>query len=134
MKENIRKIKKSAICGGPHSAVKRGRAHRFSKWCAERYNISWRGVYENLRHTDPLRWKWEGMDSCVKEFCPEHNGTLREFWNGCKKNHFVEFMKDKDICRMTLWKKFNDDQWTELERKGIRSMYRYWLENVEPKN
>lgn len=133
MEENIRKVSKMRLLAYADGAVKRGRVHRFSKWCAERYNMSWRGIYENFRSVPPLRWKWEGMESCVREFRPGHKGTLKDFWNSCTKNHFVEFMKDKDISRGTLWKKFDADNWTDLEKKGIKATYEWWLENVELK-
>lgn len=74
------------------------------------------------------------MENCIKEFKPEHKGSLRKFWKSCKKNQFVDFMKDKDICRATLWKKFKENKWTALERKGIKYMYQYWLENIDLKN
>ena len=133
MEKNIVKVRKSRISTGSHNAVRRGRIHRFAKWCGERYNISWRGIYENFRGVEPKGWKWEGMESCIKQFCPEHEGAPKEFWNSCTKNHFVEFMNSKDISRMTLWKKFDADEWTELELKGIRHMFFFWLENVELK-
>ena len=134
MAENIRKISKSDLLVYADTAVKRGRIHRFAKWCSERYNISWRGIYENFRGVEPKGWKWEGMESCIKQYCPEHRGTPKEFWDRCTKNLFVEFMNEKDISRMTLWKKFDADEWTELELKGIRHMFFYWLEKVELKN
>ena len=134
MANNIRKVSKLALMGYADIAVKRGRIHRFSKWCSERYNISWRGIYENFRGVKPKSWKWEGMESCIRQYHPEHQGTPKEFWDNCTKNHFAEFMNSKDICRATLWKKFEADKWSELELKGIRHMYFFWLENVDRKN
>lgn len=133
MEENIRKVSKIRLLAYGESAVKRGRVHRFSKWCAGRYNISWRGIYESFRGSNTSAWKLEGMESCVKEFDPRHRGSLRKFWKNCVKNRFAEFMTEKGICRGTLWKRFATNDWNELERKGIKAMYEWWLENVELK-
>lgn len=133
MANRIRKVSKMALMGYSTTAVKRGRVHRFSKWCAERYNMSWRGIYECFRKSNTPLWKLEGMENCVREFNPSHEGSLRMFWESCVKNHFAEFMVRKNCCRGKLWKKFQADDWNELERKGIKAMYHYWLENVELK-
>lgn len=133
MEENIRKVSKIRLLAYTDSAVKRGTIHRFAKWCAERYNISWRGIYESFRGANTSEWKREGMINCIKEFNPEHQGSLKDFWDGCSKNKFADFMISKGICRNTLWKKFSTDNWTELEVKGIKAIYQYWLENVELK-
>lgn len=133
MEENIRKVPKVRLLAYADSAVKRGRVHRFSKWCAGKYKMSWRGVYESFRGLNTPLWKVEGMENCVKEFNPKHKGSLRKFWKGCVKNRFAEFMEQKDICRSTLWKRFQANDWTPLEKKGIKATYEWWLENVELK-
>lgn len=133
MEENVRKVSKVRLLTYTDGAVKRGTAHRFAKWCSEKYNISWRGVYESFRGSNTSEWKKEGMFHCVQEFDPEYGGTLKEFWKNVQKNRFADFMNQKGICRNTLWKKFTADDWTELELKGIKAMYQYWLENVELK-
>lgn len=134
MEKRTRKVSKIRISTYTDHAVKRGRVHRFSKWCAENYKISWRGIYESFRGSNTPLWKMEGMENCVLEFCPEHQGSLKKFWKGCVKNRFAEFMIQKNICRGTLWKRFRANDWTRLEKKGIRPTYEWWLENVELKD
>ena len=133
MEENIRKVSKMRISTYRDIAVKRGRVHRFSKWCAQKYKTSWRGIYESFRDSNTPLWKIEGMENCVREFKPSHKGSLRMFWKKCVKNRFAEFMVEKNCSRVTLWKRFQANDWNELEKKGIKAIYHYWLENVELK-
>ena len=130
MEKNIRKVSKVRISTYQDSAVKRGRAHRFARWCSKMYGISWRGVYENLRRTHASAWKWEGISSCLKEFCPEHEGTAAQLWQQCTRNRLADFMATKGMSRMTVWKRFGADDWKPLELQGIRTAYRWWSENV----
>ena len=133
MEKIIRKVSKVRISTYLESAVKRGRAHRFARWCAEQYGISWRGVYENLRRTHAPAWKWEGMLSCIREFDPESGDTPSRLWQECTRNRLVEFMAGKGMSRMTVWKRFGADDWTPLELEGIKAAYRRWELDVEPK-
>lgn len=128
MKENIRKVKKSRIYTGLHGAVKRGEFMRFSRWCDHRYGTRWRGIYENFRMGVFKRWKWEGIESCIREFCPGFEGKPEDLWAIAKKSHLCDFMGKKDMSRMTVWKRFTAGDWTELELRGIRSVYQEWKE------
>lgn len=134
MEENIRKVSKIRISTYKDSAVKRGRIHRFAKWCSKKYGISWRGIYETFRGSNTSLWKWEGMESCVREFDPRHRGKVGKVWDSCVRNRFVDFMATKGMSRMTVWKRFTADDWNRIELKGIRATYEWWLENVELKN
>lgn len=62
MEENIRKVSKMRISTYRDIAVKRGRVHRFSKWCAQKYKTSWRGIYESFRdsNTPPVENRRDG--------------------------------------------------------------------------
>lgn len=132
MKRNVRKIPRIRISTYVVSAAKRGRIHRFSKWCAERYGISWRGVYESFRGSNTPLWKREGIVSCIKEYDSGKAGLSPcEFWNLCTRSRFSDFMSTKQMCRSVVWKRFTADDWNELELQGIRNVYQDWLKNVE---
>ena len=133
MEENIRKVSRIRLLAYTDSAVKRGRIHRFSKWCSRKYDISWRGIYETFRGARTSEWKWEGMESCVREFDPQHRGDVNKVWENCVRNRLADFMSTKGMSRMTVWKRFSANDWTPLELKGIRGTYEWWLKNVELK-
>ena len=134
MEENIRKVSKIRLLAYSDSAVKRGRIHRFAKWCSDQYDISWRGIYESFRGSNTSAWKWDGIEKCIQEFHSSDYENTGKFWNECKKNKFAEFMKEKGMSRGTLWKRFGADDWNRLELKGIKASYEWWLEHVEPKD
>ena len=133
MEESLRKVPKMRLLAYAGVAVKRGRVHRFAKWCAKKYNISWRGIYESFRGSNTSDWKWEGMHACVQEYDPRYKRYSKKFWEECKKNMFAEFMSTKGMSRGTLWKRVSADSWNALELKGIKATYNWWLENVELK-
>ena len=133
MEKNIRKVSKIRIYTYRDGAVKRGKLHRFARWCANEYGISWRGVYENLRSSGTSEWKWKGLTSCLKEFSPEHEGDAARVWDNCTRNRLAEFMTERGMSRMTVWKRFGANDWTPLELNGLKNTYEWWISNMDIK-
>ena len=40
-------------------------------------------------------------------------------------------MEERQMSRMTKWKRFSAHDFSELEIEGIRATYRYWPENID---
>lgn len=131
MKENVRKVRKTRINTGTYNAVKRKKVHRFARWCEQQYGTNWRGIYENFRTNIFKAWKWEGIQNCIRQFDPEFIGTPAELWASVKRNAFCEFMDTKNMSRMTTWRRFSADDWTDLELVGIRDVYSCWIKEYE---
>lgn len=131
MEGSVRKVRKSRISTGMHGAVKRGRIHRFSKWVEKTYGLKWQTMYEKLRRRRIKRWELEGLTACMEAF--GFHGSPSELWNKCKRNAFSDFMESMQMSRNTVWKRFSADDWTELELRGVRSIYRMWMQNCELK-
>lgn len=132
MKEKIRKVPKMRISTYRHNAVKRGRIHRFAKWTEDIYGVPFRTMYNKLRKNRVKIWEGAGIIRCMDEY--GFHGTPGELWTKCTRNRFVEFMKRKQMSRMTIWQRFGADDFTDLEMQGISAAYRQWRENVDSKN
>lgn len=126
MKQNTKKLSVIRLMEYRDNAVKRNEIHRFSFWCAEKFGISPRGIYEKLRWNRTKKWEWEGVENCVREYMPEWDGDLAGFWQGCSRsrNLFAAFMADKQMSYATVWKRFGKCDFSEMELKGIKSVYR----------
>lgn len=131
MAEKLRKVRKSRISTGAHSAVKRGRIHRFSKWCDNSFEIYWRTVYNKMRTHRMKPWEVEGITGCMDRY--GFHGSPLDLWNKCRRNHFAEFMEGLGMSRRTLRKRFAADDWNTLELQGVKATYEWWLKNVELK-
>ena len=134
MEGNIRKMSRIRISTYQNAAVKRGHVYRFCCWCSQAYGEKWRGLYENFRMGLFKRWKWEGIENCMREYDPEFRGTIREFWCKHKSNRFYDYMSRKDMSRMTTYRRFNADDFTDFEFKGIRKVYTEWQERNNSQN
>lgn len=129
MEENVRKVRKSRISTGRRGAVKRGRIHRFARWCEETYGTPWRSMYEKLRHGRVKAWEGAGIIRCMDEY--GFHGNPGDLWNKCKRNGFCEFMETRQMSRMTVWKRFGANDFNALEMEGIVSTYRNWRMNID---
>lgn len=105
-------------------AVKRKMLYQFSFWCADKYGISPRGIYEKLRRGRTKIWEWEGILNCIKQHEPEWEGTAKEFWDSHPHSSFATFMGTKQMSWVTVWKKFEEDNWSDMEVRGIKNVYR----------
>ena len=132
MKENVRKVRKTRISTGAHHAVKRGRIHRFSIWIEEVYGIPFRSIYEKMRQKRIKKWEGAGIIRCMDEY--GFHGNPEQLWLRVKRNTFCDFMETKQMSRMTVWKRFGENNFTELEMNGICATYKYWRENVDSKD
>ena len=132
MKQNIRKVSKLALMGYKKRAVKRGRIHRFSKWIEQRYGIPWRTTYCKVREGRIKAGEGAGIEKCIREY--GFKGSPKELWMSCTKNHFCDFMETKQMSRMTVWRRFSANDFSELEMNGISATYRHWRENIDSIN
>lgn len=132
MEKKIGKLRKTTIYGGSRRAVKRGRIHRFAKWTEDTYGIPWRKMYEKIRHGRIKTWEGCGIIRCMDEY--GFHGNPCDLWNRCVRNRFCDFMEERQMSRMTTWKRFSAGDFSELEMKGISATYRYWRENVDSLN
>ena len=131
MKESIVKVRKSRISTGSHCAVRRGRVHRFAKWAEEVYGISWISIYDKLKKNRVKTWEGAGIIRCMQEF--GFYGSPGDLWQKCVKNKFADYMKTKQMSHMTTYRRFGENDFNELELKGISATYRHWRENIDPK-
>ena len=131
MKENIRKVSKIALMGYRTGAVKRGRIHRFAKWTEMTYGVPFRTMYNKLKTNNVKIWEGAGIIRCMDEY--GFHGKPGELWNRCVRNKFCEFMETKQMSRMTVWRRFAEDNFSELEMNGISATYRNWRENIDSK-
>lgn len=131
MKEITGNVRKTRITTGRRGAVKRGRIHRFSKWTEEKYGIPWRSMYEKLRKNRVKIWESAGITQCMDEY--GFHGSPGELWTKCVRNSFCEFMEKKQMSRMTVWKRFGADDFTELEMNGLSATYRKWRNETDLK-
>lgn len=131
MTEHSKKVRKTTISGGSHHAVKRGRIHRFAKWTEEFYGIPFRGMYEKLRRGKIKKWESVGITRCLQEY--GFHGSPGELWNVCIRNKFCAYMETRQMSRMTTWKRFSANDFSELEMNGIRETYIYWRTNIDSK-
>lgn len=129
MEQNVRKVAKTTICGGSRRAVKRGRIHRFAKWAEDRYGIPCRSMYEKIRRGRIKTWEGSGIARCMDDY--GFHGNPGDLWNRCVRNKFCDFMEERQMSRMTTWKRFSANDFSELEMKGISATYRYWRENID---
>ena len=129
MEKTYGKVKKTRISTGLNTAVKRGRIHRFSKWVEHTYGIPWNSIYDKIRKGRIKEWEVCGIVRCMQEY--GFHGSPGDLWNKCVRNRFVEFMEAKQMSRMTTWRKFSGNDFSELEMKGISATYRYWRENID---
>lgn len=129
MEKTYRKVRKTRISTGSKRAVKRGRIHRFAKWTEDMYGIPWRSMYEKIRLGRIKTWEGSGIIRCMDDY--GFHGNPDELWNRCVRNKFCEFMEEKQMSRMTTWRKFSANDFSELEMKGISATYRYWRENID---
>lgn len=113
-------------------AVKRGRTHRFAKWCEQEFNIPWQTIYTKIRSRRIKLWEMNGITSCIQEF--GFQGSPNELWGNCVKNQFCDFMNDKQMSRMTVWRRFSANDFTKIEMDGFRRTYTFWVERIESKN
>ena len=131
MKESIVKVRKSRISTGSHCAVRRGRVHRFAKWAEEVYGISWISIYDKLKKNRVKTWEGAGIIRCMQEF--GFYGSPGDLWQKCVKNKFADYMETKQMSHMTTYRRFGENDFNELELKGISATYRHWRENIDPK-
>ena len=131
MKESIVKVRKSRISTGSHCAVRRGRVHRFAKWAEEAYGISWISIYDKLKKNRVKTWEGAGIIRCMQEF--GFYGSPGDLWQKCVKNKFADYMETKQMSHMTTYRRFGENDFNELELKGISATYRHWRENIDPK-
>ena len=131
MKESIVKVRKSRISTGSHCAVRRGRVHRFAKWAEEVYGISWISIYDKLKKNRVKTWEGAGIIRCMQEF--GFYGSPGDLWQKCVKNKFADYMETKQMSHMTTYRRFGENDFNELELKGISTTYRHWRENIDPK-
>ena len=131
MKESIVKVRKSRISTGSHCAVRRGRVHRFAKWAEEVYGISWISIYDKLKKNRVKTWEGAGIIRCMQEF--GFYGSPGDLWQKCVKNKFADYMETKHMSHMTTYRRFGENDFNELELKGISATYRHWRENIDPK-
>ena len=131
MKESIVKVRKTRISTGSHRAVRRGRVHRFAKWAEEVYGISWISIYDKLKKNRVKTWEGAGIIRCMQEF--GFYGSPGDLWQKCVKNKFADYMETKQMSHMTTYRRFGENDFNELELKGISATYRHWRENIDPK-
>ena len=131
MKESIVKVRKSRISTGSHCAVRRGRVHRFAKWAEDVYGISWISIYDKLKKNRVKTWEGAGIIRCMQEF--GFYGSPGDLWQKCVKNKFADYMETKQMSHMTTYRRFGENDFNELELKGISATYRHWRENIDPK-
>ena len=132
MKQNIRKVSKMALMGYKERAVKRGRIHRFAKWANEVYGVPFRTMYNKLKTNNVKTWEGAGIIRCMDEY--GFHGRPEDLWSRCVRNKFCEFMETKQMSRMTVWRRFSANDFSELEMNGISATYRHWRENIDSIN
>lgn len=126
---NIKKVSVIRLKEYKDSAVKRSKIYHFALWCADKYHISPRGIYEKLRRGRTKRWEWEGIENCVREYKPGWDGDLKRFWDEQERSRciFSVFMEDKDMSYSTVWKRFSKPGFSEIEMRGLRSLYKEYM-------
>lgn len=112
---------------------------RFARFMDENYNLNIQSFYRKLRRESLEQWELQGLLACAEEFdeCLADNGKdknpvtdIYQWFSQCDKMRFYDFMNAKGLCRDTIKKHMDDEDWTRLNLHGWNKA---WDEFVEMK-
>lgn len=118
---------------------------QFARFMDEQYNLNIQAYYRKLRKERIEQWELQGLLACAEEFLTTGGETPGTFANGtkvvaetvadiyawfsqCDKMKFYEFMNEKGLCRDTIKKHMDDEDWTRLNLKGWNKAWREFKE------
>ena len=129
---------------------------QFANFMDENYNLNVQTYYRKLRQKHMEEWELKGLLTCVAEFeaanriqaAPDANATgivpdgetsgtvevtvaqwnIYEWFAQCDKMKFYDFMAGKGLCRDTIKKHMDDEDWTRLNLRGWRTAWKEYKE------